>query len=176
MDVQFLHTGEPVVVIEEGEGEPGGYVVGPNRERVWTENADYRPTKVVVLGAVTEVEPGQLAGSSYADTSTAQREAAIADGSHAPTEGVQYVHDPQQASTGSAAAGPVSAGGTDTVTPAPAAAAPGAEGSATDPLTPLNEDERAELDRLRAESSAQPTSVDPAGVKGRDTAEDTTTV
>jgi hypothetical protein len=159
VDVRFLHTGEPVLVIEEGDGEPGGYVIGANRERVWQENGDYRPAKVVRLGVLEEVEQGSIGGSSPDDTSTAARTAAIEAGDHPETEGVSYVYD-----AGAAGADTPAANGSPAVsgpvgvptTPAPAEVPPGGAGADTAPdgLEPLTADERTELDELRAERAS----------------------
>lgn len=157
MGVQFLHTGEPVLVIEEGTGTPGEYRVGANGAQHWTDNADYRPAKVVRLGAVEEVEQGQLAGSSYDDTSTAARAAAIAEGTHPDRDDTQFVHE---AAPPEGVAGPVG-GGSPVV---------GADPVATEDRTPLGEHagtvatdqgaltdpERDELNRLREQQANQP--------------------
>jgi hypothetical protein len=180
VDVRFLHTGEPVLVIEEGEGEPGGYVVGPNRQQVWQENGDYRPAKVVRLGVLEEVEQGSIGGTSPDDTATAARAAAIEAGDHPETEGVSYVYDANAgagadtpAGNGSpAVSGPVGTGGAAAVTPAPAEVPPGGFGADTPPdaLEPLNDDERAELAELRAFRASQETAREhPAPDLGRDT-------
>lgn len=167
MDVHFLHTGEPVLVIEDGEGEPGGYVVGPNRTQVWTDNPDYRPSKVVRLGTVEEVEPGQIAGRSYDDTSTAARAAAIADGSHPDRDDAQFVHEPAQTA---------STGGSPVVAGDPTAIEPTALGEAKAPGEPpaqtaLTDSERDELTRLREQEANR---QDPARVTDP-AATDTTT-
>lgn len=168
MDVHFLHTGEPVLVIEDGEGEPGGYVVGPNRTQVWTDNPDYRPSKVVRLGTVEEVEPGQIAGRSYDDTSTAARAAAIADGSHPDRDDAQFVHEPAQ--TASTGGSPVVAGDPTAIEPT-ALGESKAPGAPADTLEPLSQDERDELNRLREQAANAP---DPARATGP-AATDTTT-
>lgn len=143
MDVHFLHTGEPVLVIEDGEGEPGGYAVGPNGSQVWQQNADYRPAKVVRLGTVEEVEQGQISGPDYADTSTAQREQAIADGTHPARMDAQYVHE---AANEPAVRTAVGSGGSPVVGTPEAQPAEGEQ-------TALTDTERDELNRLREQAA-----------------------
>jgi hypothetical protein len=188
MEVQFLHTGEPVLVIEDGEGEPGGYRVGANGAQQWFDNTDYRPAKVVRLGLVEEVEQGQIAGSSYADTSTAQREAAIADGSHPDRMDAQFIHKaaaPTTESTPIGGGSPVSgAGPAGAIEPTALGAdtAPGrgtveqldsrAHAGADTPVQgALSDSERDELNRLREQSAQR---QDPARVTSP-AASDTTT-
>jgi hypothetical protein len=167
MDVQFLHTGEPVLVIEAGEGEPGSYRRDATGRDVWTENADYKPARVVRLGAIEDVEQGQLA-ATLEETSTAARQAAIDAGEHPDREGAQFVHVPAAGGgTPVVGAGPTDAAEPTALGPdaarVPVERAAGAE---TDPLEPLNESERDELARLRA---AQADNAERPANEGRDT-------
>lgn len=151
MDVKYLHTGEPVLVLEEGSGEPGTWN-GTGSNAQWAANGDFKPARVVRLGAVEEVEQGQIA-DSYDATSTVAREQAAAAGDlgDRPTD-VQFVHEPEQAVLAPTGSGEPVVGRDPT-------GAPLRDDSVVHPDAPaqvpdgLSVDERAELEALRHEQA-----------------------
>lgn len=151
MDVKYLHTGEPVLVLEDGSGEPGTWH-GTGANAQWVANGDYKPSRVVRLGVIEDAEPGQIVDSLDA-TSTIGREAAIAAGElgDRPTD-VQYVHEAAtEASTGGSPVVGVDPAGAplrdESVAPIEGAAAEEQREGA------LSDADRAELEQLRHEAA-----------------------